>query len=299
MLKYSINHIRNIMKNIFKESLQSIEKNKSYFPWFPARGVSFIDNFDEIILDIEPGDLIVLEPEPENKYDNYAVKLIHDITEEYIGHLPAEHCKDFYKELEAGRRWYGIVESTYNEKDKNPGLRISLTLESPLDDIVEQKKLKKDNLKFLKDISQYFEFKEDPLDFLIYTRSLLGEDDGSQQNFQHNSDEEILNTVKKLSYAGMDVSLFTVQGLEDLENDVISQIENGDFNEKTFTMFLPDFIDITLNDNTVIAISHDEDVVWSNEDKSPRIVEMNLVGRLIATIVCKIAYMGNIEVSFR
>ena len=96
----------------------------------------------------------------------------------------------------------------------------------------------------------------------------------------------------------MDISLFTVPGLEDLEKDVTSQIENGDFNEKTFTMFLPDFIDIVLNDKSVVVISHDEDVVWSDEDKSPRIASMNLIGRLIAIIVCKIAYMKNLEVSF-
>ena len=96
----------------------------------------------------------------------------------------------------------------------------------------------------------------------------------------------------------MDISLFTVPGLEDLEKDVTSQIENGDFNENTFTMFLPDFIDIVLNDKSVVVISHDEDVVWSDEDKSPRIASMNLIGSLIAIIVCKIAYMKNLEVSF-
>ena len=163
---------------------------------------------------------------------------------------------------------------------------------------MEQKKFKKDNLKFLKDISQYFEFKEDPLDFLIYIRGFLGEDNGSQHKFQHNSDKEIINAIKKLSYTGMDISLFTVPGLEDLEKDVTSQIENGDFNENTFTMFLPDFIDIVLNDKSVVVISHDEDVVWSDEDKSPRIASMNLIGSLIAIIVCKIAYMKNLEVSF-
>lgn len=298
MLKYSINHIRTIMKNIFKESLHSIEKNKNYFPWFPARGVSFIDDFNEIITRIEPGDLIALEPEPENKYDNYAVKLIHIITNEYIGHLPAEHCRDFYDELEMGRRWYGIVESIYDEEDKNPGLRISLTLESHIDDIEEQKEFKKDNLKFLKEISEYFEFKEDPLDFLIFIRSLIGEENKGKQSFQHNSDNEILDVVKTLSEGKMDVSLFTYQGMEDLETDAQDQVENEEFSEKTFTMFLPDFIDVEVDGNNVIISSDHEDIIWEDSDDTPRVTTMNLLSRMVTVIVCRIADISDTNVYF-
>lgn len=287
------------MKNIFKDSLKSIHHNKQYFPWFPAKGVSFIDGFDQIILDIEPGDLILLEPEPDNKYDSYAVKLIHIVTNEYVGHLPAEHCKEFYKELEQGRRWYGVVESVYNEKDKNPGLRISLTLESPLDNLSDQKVFKKKNIEFLKEISKYFDFKEDPLDFLIYIRSLLGEDDGSHQKFQHNSNEEILESIKKLSHSGMDVSLFTPLGLEDLDNDVLSQIKEGSLSEETFEMFLPRFINTELSNNSIYVTSDDNSASWGNHKDEPRIVHMNLTGRLIAVIVCRIADMSNIKVYFK
>ena len=197
-----------------------------------------------------------------------------------------------------GRRWYGIVESIYDEEDKNPGLRISLTLESPLDDLVEQKKFKKDNLKFLKEISEYFEFKEDPLDFLIFIRSLIGEENKGKQSFQHNSDNEILDVVKTLSEGKMDVSLFTYQGMEDLESDVQDQVENEEFSEKTFTMFLPDFIDVEVDGDNVIISSDHEDIIWEDSDDTPRVTTMNLLSRMVTVIVCRIADISDTNVYF-
>lgn len=109
---------------------------------------------------------------------------------------------------------------------------------------------------------------------------------------------KLLDVVKTLSEGKMDVSLFTYQGMEDLESDVQDQVENEEFSEKTFTMFLPDFIDVEVDGDNVIISSDHEDIIWEDSDDTPRVTTMNLLSRMVTVIVCRIADISDTNVYF-
>ncbi len=71
---------------------------------FRAAGISFYRSKDPYI---DPGVLLRLVPEPKNKYDKNAVKIV-DVYEVQVGHVPAEKAVAVGDKLRAGQIQYVI-----------------------------------------------------------------------------------------------------------------------------------------------------------------------------------------------
>ena len=55
-----------------------------------------------IVMGLTEGDELILEPEPSNQYDPYAIRVIHPASSEHIGYVAKEFASEIAPMLEAG-----------------------------------------------------------------------------------------------------------------------------------------------------------------------------------------------------
>ena len=78
-------------------------------------GTTYINNKDTIIRELNINDSLTLVREPDNKYDEYAIKVLTGRGEK-IGYIPRENNKIFARMLDAGKELYLIIQSIQEEQ---------------------------------------------------------------------------------------------------------------------------------------------------------------------------------------
>ena len=115
------------MENIF------IDTNMDFEPipqLINLSGVTF-EGRQDIISQLEIGQVISLVRDPFNKWDKFAIKVftIYNNRDIQIGWIPKNIAQILAPEIDAGVKWYGIIDKIIGGNDKNWGILVKLNYE--------------------------------------------------------------------------------------------------------------------------------------------------------------------------
>lgn len=102
----------------------------------PLVGVSFRGKeVRELVKTLTPDDghLLSLEAEPDNEYDDHAVKVLYDVGSVHLGYVAREANAELFEELQAGSEFE--IEVTGFENSIKPVLLITKVEEGSLTDM--------------------------------------------------------------------------------------------------------------------------------------------------------------------
>lgn len=283
-----------IRGNIFEQTIDALTEEKDP-PMFPARGVSFIDNYDSVVKNINPGEFIRLVPDPENKFDPMAIRLVHDISGKFLGHFPGEQCNNFYKQWDMGHRWSAIVEMIFDtdseESGKNAGIRMSLTPGTPDDPEEFSRTVNSLDEKMIRQLAEEIGDHDIAEKFFLFIREIVGFPE-TDEITDPASSFRVFNTGRILHEHAVDLSLLNEESISRLR----SQMSGCDISEGTdltdmLSGYVPDFIIIDVDEslNTpVIVVRTDHDAMkqtlWNDNERY-----FTLVGRIIRIVISHVA----------
>lgn len=101
--------------------------NSIYLLTVPIAGLFYTDDINNLIDDLSVDDQLILEREPDNEHDKYAI-LVNDSYGEKLGYIPRENNKIIARLMDAGKNIYGKVKEIKDE-DKYDRVMIDVFME--------------------------------------------------------------------------------------------------------------------------------------------------------------------------
>lgn len=153
-------------------------------PTIKSNGITFVDNIEEKIFNINYGDRVDFIPEPDNKFDQYAVKIV--CNGEFMGYMPKKINTCFLDEVDAGHKWHGKIANIFypnKELGSSPGIRMSLVYdgkegeEKKFDALEVAKNGVKDN-----QFAKWGVSDDDVLELIEFVYSTIGKPDTRDRN---------------------------------------------------------------------------------------------------------------------
>lgn len=86
--------------------------------YFDVAGKLYSDDFDKAIKIINRYDRIILECEPNNKYDDHAIKVFleKDLKKYHLGYVPRYYSHELYSLLENGIAYSALIDNYYYDE---------------------------------------------------------------------------------------------------------------------------------------------------------------------------------------
>lgn len=286
-----------IMDNVFERTRNAIDKGKKV-PVLPVKGTSFIPQFNKIVTGIDPDDTVSLVPDPDNKYDPYAVRIIHDKTGEFIGHLPKENCPEYHDEITKGNKWNAIIDTVYDPVNGNSaGIRIVL---DPIQELsVPESELVSIVLKYL-DVSNS-EATVIARSFMSLAKELAQE---NGMDMDDKFDMRVHNSAVLFLKGNTDIGLFTESALDDIAGEYAGLADNDPMSwdiEEIFDGLIPEFVNLGVAEEEkriCMSVTYDKDVLsfapWTPGDPSS-----SLFGIMVNYVIDRISEpLGVSEIDF-
>ena len=108
-----------------------MEKIKEFYS--KIVGSTFIQNGQELLSALKEGDMLSLEPEPENPYDVNAIKVL-NCEGKKLGFIPKETAKSLQKDIKAGYTIIVLVSEVTGGDKKNVGCNILVNVWEEIED---------------------------------------------------------------------------------------------------------------------------------------------------------------------
>jgi len=91
-------------------------------------GTTFVTNSYELMSNLGSGDKLLLQREPNNKYDSNAIAVLNTDSKK-LGHIPKDTAVELSRHIDNGKQWQCYVSEITGHQYQNLGCNIKIILE--------------------------------------------------------------------------------------------------------------------------------------------------------------------------